>query len=90
MDTTTFMKWFDEIFPYIRGRTRSPVLLFIKNTTDHIIQFKCENVKVKLFPPNITSWKQPMYMVIIDAVKKIYKYLLIKETIGFQYLTSEL
>ena len=65
----TFKKWFDDLPPDIRRRTIRPVLLLMENEPVHSIGFDHNNVKVKLFPPNITSWKQPMDMGIISAVK---------------------
>ena len=40
------------------------------------------------FPPNCTSWIQPMDMGIIHAVKKRYKYLLLSAIINFHDLPS--
>ena len=58
MDTSTFMKWSDEIFcPCVRLRMRHPVLLLMDNAPSQSNEFICENVTVKFLPPNVTSWK---------------------------------
>ena len=90
MDTSTFMRWFDEIFyPEVTRRTGQPVLLLLDNAPGHGSEFVRNNVTVKFFPPNVTSWKQPMDMGIIAALKKRYKYILLKEIIGFHDLPTE-
>lgn len=90
MDTATFMKWFDKIFyPEVTRRTGLLVLLLLDNAPGHCREFVRNNVTVKFFPPNVTSWKQPMDMGIIAALKKQYKYILLKEIIGFHDLPTE-
>ena len=90
MDTSTFMKWFNDIFyPEVTKRTGRPVLLLLDNAPGHSSEFVRNNVTVKFFPPNVTSWKQPMDMGIIAAMKKRYKYILLKEIIGFHDLPAE-
>ena len=82
MDTSTFMKWSDEIFyPCVRLRMRHPVLLLMDNAPSQSNEFICENVTVKLLPPIVTSWKQPMAMGIIASLKKRYKYILLKRSL---------
>ena len=90
MDGVVFIKWFDEIFyPQVRARTRRPVLLLLDNAPGHQNEFVRENVRVKFFPPNMTSWRQPMDMGIIAAVKKRYKYLMIKDILAFHDLPED-
>ena len=91
MDTPTFMLWFDDIFyPNVTQKTREPVLLLLDNATGHGKEFTRNNVTVKFFPPNVTSWKQPMDMGIIAALKKRYKYILLKEIMNFYDLPEEI
>ena len=88
MDVSTYMKWFDEIFyPAVRLKTRKPVLLLLDNAPGHATEFVRDDVQVKFFPPRVTSWKQPMDMGIIAALKKRYKFLLIKDILAFNDLS---
>jgi hypothetical protein len=83
------MKWFDEMFyREVRRRTRRPVLLLLDNAPGHGQEFTRENVAVKFLPPNVTAWKQPMDMGIIAALKKRYKFLILKDIIGFNDLPA--
>ena len=87
MDSCTFAMWFDEVFlPSVRLRTRRPVLLLLDNAPSHPKEFTRLNVTVKFLPPNVTSWKQPMDMGIIAALKKRYKHILCKEILTFHDL----
>lgn len=84
IDVPTFNKWFDEVFElFVRKRTGHKVLLILDNAPGHASAFERNGIRVVFFPPNVTSWKQPMDMGIIAAVKKRYKYLLIKEIISY-------
>ena len=90
MDTSTFMRWFDDIFyPEVTRRTGRPVLLFLDNAPGHSSEFVRNNFTVKFFQPNVTSWKQTMDMGIIAALRKRYKYILLKEIIGFHDFQTE-
>ena len=90
MDTSTFRRWFDDIFyPEVTKRTGRPVLLLLDNAPGHSSEFVRNNVTVKVFPPNVTCWKQHMDMGIITALKKRYKYILLKEIVGFHDLPTE-
>ena len=51
-------------------------------------EFKRQNVTVRLFPPNVTSWKQPCDLGIIGALKKRYKYLYLKDVLTFYTLNE--
>lgn len=80
----TFNKWFDEVFePCVRKCTGHKVLLILYNTPGHSTTFERNGIHVAFFPPNVTSWKQPMDMDIIATLKKRYKYLLLKEMIAY-------
>lgn len=84
IDVPTFNKWFDEVFePYVRSRTGHKVLLLLDNAPGHSTEFERNGIRVAFFPPNVTSWKQPMDMGIIAALKKRYKYLLLKDIIAY-------
>src|SRR5262245_47377163 len=41
-----------------------------------------DKMKLVFFPPNVTSWKQPMDMGIIHALKKRYKYLYLQDVLN--------
>ena len=91
MDVTTCWKWFEEVFyPQVRRRTGRPILLLMDNAPGHFAAFEKNNVKVVFFPPNCTSWKQPCDMGIITALKKRYKYLYLKDVLGFYELDKNL
>mmetsp|Transcript_813 Transcript_813/g.1272 ORF Transcript_813/g.1272 Transcript_813/m.1272 type:complete len:102 (+) Transcript_813:517-822(+) len=80
MDTSTFRRWFNDIFyPEVTRRTGQPLLLLLDNSPGHSSEFVQNNITVKFFPPNVTCWKQPMDMGIMTALKKRYKYILLKE-----------
>ena len=84
IDVPTFNKWFDEVFePYVRRRTGHKVLLILDNAPGHASAFERNGIRVAFFPPNVTSWKQPMDMGIIAALKKRYRYLLLKDIIAY-------
>lgn len=63
----------------MRKHTGHKVLLILDNAPGHSTAFGRNGIQVVFFPPNVTSWKQPMDMGIIAAIKKRYKFLLIKE-----------
>ena len=90
MDQGTYKRWFDEVFyPEVQRKTSHPVLLLLDNAPGHLKEFQKNNVRVKFFPPNCTSWKQPCDLGIIAALKKRYKFLYLKEVLNF-YQLSEL
>ena len=62
----------------------------LDNTPGHANEFVHENVTIKFFPPNVTSSRQPMDMGIIAALKKCYKYLLIKDVLVFNDLSPSI
>jgi hypothetical protein len=90
MDRAVFMKWFDEVFyPEVRRKTGRPVLLLMDNAPGHDEEFVRNNVTVKFLPPNVTSWKQPMDMGIIAALKKRYRYRLLRDIIAYHDLSQD-
>ena len=58
------------------------------NAPGHFQKFTSQNVTVKLFPPNVTIWKQPCDLGIICALKK-YKYLYLKVVLDFYSLSDQ-
>ena len=64
---------------FVRSRTNCKVLLILDNAPDYAKTFECDAIKAICFLANVTSWKQPMDMGIIVALKKRYKYHLIRE-----------
>ena len=71
MDVPTFIKWFNEIFePHVCLKTEQRILLLLDNAPGHVLPFEWDGIRVAFFPPNVTSWKQPMDMGIIAALKK--------------------
>ena len=84
IDIPCFNKWFDQVFvPFVRSRTNRKVLLILDNAPGHAQAFERDAIKVIFFPANVTSWKQPMDMGIIAALKKRYKYHLIREILAY-------
>ena len=64
------------------------MILLKYNAPGHFEEFKRQNVTVRLFPPNVTSWKQPCDLGIIGALKKRYKYLYLKDVLTFYTLNE--
>ena len=91
MDAVTYHKWFHEIFlPAVRKRTEQPVLLLLDNAPGHFVtKLETNNIRVAFFPPNCTSWKQPCDQGIINALKKRYKYLYLKDVLHFYELPDD-
>ena len=48
------------------------ILLLIDNAPGNFETFQRENVVVRLFPPNVTAWKQTCNLGDIAAIKKRY------------------
>ena len=75
MDRPNCWQWFNRVFfPAVRKRTSKLVLHLIDNAPGHFTAFERGTVKVALFPPNCTSWKQPCDLGIIDALKNVEKH----------------
>ena len=71
MNVVTCWKWFEDLFyPVVRKRKERPGLLLLDNAPDHFPAFERNSVKVVVFSPNCTCWKQPCGMEIIAALKK--------------------
>ncbi len=68
--------------PEVRRRTGRDVLLIIDNSPSHDHP-QMKGVRVEYLPANVTSWKQPMDMGIIAAIKERYKYALLNKNIDF-------
>ena len=58
----------------------------MENAPNHVEKFKRQNVTVRLFPQNVTSWKQPCNLGIVGALKKRYKYLYLNDVLTFYTL----
>ena len=69
--------------PFVRSPTNRKVLLILDNAPGHAEAFERDAIKVIFFPSNVTSWKQPMDMGIIAALKKRYTYHLIREVLTY-------
>ena len=69
--------------PEVRRRTCHPVLLLMDNTPGHFEVFQRENVVVRCFTSNVTSWKQSCDLRVVAAVKKRYKFMLLKDVLPF-------
>ena len=78
----------EQFFPEVRKRTSLPVILLMDNAPGHFEEFKRHNVTVRLFSPNVTSWKQPCNLWIIGALKKKYKYLYLNDVLTFYTLNE--
>lgn len=90
VDTEICWRWFDEVFLLeIENRTGYPVLLIVDNAPGHFKEFTKNNVTVKLLPPNVTSWKQPMDLGIIASLKKRYKHLYLKNILHYFKLDED-
>ena len=91
IDGPVFTKWLDEVFiPLVRRRTSEPVLLMLDNAPGHMDEFVKDGVSISFFPTNCTSWKQPMDMGIIAALKKRYKFLMMKDIVDFFDLPEDM
>ena len=89
-DQSTFLHWFLDVFCVeVRKRTQHPVLLILDNASSHKEPIVNNGVVVIFFPPNVTSWKQPCDQGIIAALKKVYKYNLLREVINYHDDTAE-
>ena len=87
VDTDICWRWFDKIFiPEVVKKTAHPVLLIMDNAPGHFREVKKNNVTVKLLPPNVTSWKQPMDLGVIAALKKRYKHIYLTDVLNFYKL----
>ena len=58
----------------------------MENAPNHVEKFKRQNVTVRLFPQNVTSWKQPCNLGIVGALKNRYKYLYLNDVLTFYTL----
>ena len=71
MDRGIFSRWLAEVFiPEIKKKTDQPVLLLMDNAPGHFLTAERANVKTLFLPANVTSWKQPLDLGIIAALKK--------------------
>ncbi|OLY82840.1 Jerky-like protein [Smittium mucronatum] len=71
IDTIIFKEWFSNVFkPFVKRFTEKKVLLLLDNVPGNASAFEDNGIRVIFFPPNVTSWKQPMVMGIIGAFKK--------------------
>ena len=59
------------------------------NAPGHFEEFYRRNVIIKSFPPNCTSWKQPLDLGIIAAIKKRYKHIYLNDMLSFYSLDKE-
>ena len=85
----TCSNWFNEVSnAEVPKRTCHTVLLFVDNYPGHFEGFQKENAVVRVFTPNVTSWKQPCNWGVIPAVKKRYKFLLLKDVLSFYQLDN--
>ena len=72
----------------VRRRTCLPVVLLNNNDPRHFEEIERENVVVRYFTSNVISWKQPYHLGVIAAVKKRYKFLLLKDVLSFYQLDN--
>ena len=79
-DTKTFMKWWHHFLIHIRGKTNAPTLLILDNCGPHGAELvdPFGQVTVVFLPPNCTSVFQPMDAGVIAALKKNYRYRLLR------------
>ena len=85
MDIPTCWYWFNEVFyPEVRRKPCHLVMLLMDREIFREIllnvqelnweNFQRENVVVRCFTLNVTSWKRPCNLGVAAAVKKIYKF----------------
>ena len=90
MDIPKCWTWFNEIFyPEVRRRTCHQVVLLINNGPGHFEASQSQNIVVRYFTPNLTSWKQPCVLEVIATVKKRCKFLLLKHLPSFYQLDND-
>jgi hypothetical protein len=89
VDKAICWDWFDSVFvPSVRAVTSEAVLLVLDNAPGHFDAFERDGIRVTFLPPNCTSWRQPMDLGVIAALKKRYKYLLLRDVIKFVEKTA--
>jgi len=89
MDIPTFWNWFNEVFyPEVHRRTCHPVVFLMDNDPAHCEAFQRENVVVRYFTPNVTSWKQPCDLEVIAYDKKRYKFLILVYVLSLYQLDN--
>ncbi len=90
VDGQVFKAWFKDVFvPSVRSHTNEPVLLVLDNAPGHYDETEYDGIRVKFLPPNCTSWRQPCDLGIIAALKKRYRYKLMKKVLTFMDLPPE-
>ena len=81
---------FNEVFyPEVRRITCQPILLVIDNAPGLVKVFQRENLVVRYVIPNVTSWKQPCDLGVFAAIRKRYKFLLLKHVLSFDMLDND-
>lgn len=82
VDKIRYREWWTNVFlPEVRAFTTEKVALLMDNCAGHdvTVEDPTGQVTVFFFPPNVTSVYQPLDQGIISAMKKRYKYLMLKE-----------
>ena len=69
--------------PFVHSQTNRKVLLILDNALRHAEAFERDAIKVIFSLAKVTSWKQPMDMGIIAALKRRYKYHLIRKKLTY-------
>ena len=86
MDIPTCWNWFNEVFyREIRRRTCHSDLLLMDNAPSSS-KGECSGV---FFTPNVTSWRHPCDLGVVAAVKKRYKFLLLKDVLSLHQMDNE-
>ena len=82
--------WFNEVYyPEVYQKTCHPIILLLDNAPGHFKSFQRENVVLRHFIPNVTRWKQLYDLGVIAAVKKRYKFLIVKDVLSLYQLDSD-
>ena len=58
------------------------------NASGYFETFQRESVVMRMFPPNVTSWKQPCDLGVLAAVKTRYKFLRLEYTLSLYQLDN--
>lgn len=74
------------LIKFFKKTTCKKIFLLLNNTLRYNKAFNKNGIKVIYFLPNMTLWKQLIDIEIIVALKKCYKYNLIKDLLDFYNL----
>ncbi|KAG0439777.1 Tigger transposable element-derived protein 1 [Dictyocoela muelleri] len=72
MSLIIFKRWLDKLNLKMKNENRK-ILLTLDNAPVHPVILSYSNVELLFYPPNVTSWIQPLDKGIIKTFKSHYK-----------------